>query len=169
MCAASTRVQARYRFTGNYNGYCDGTTTTPAFSGAGAGSIRAVYWNYKFNFVGAAFPLRKRQSGPISFSSTLFEPPAEDAKTIVLDMPLGKMLFTETRRAFLIYYDVELVAPSYGTIYSLFSALPSAETTFVVQCSEGCPQLATNDHHPHLYSRGFAPPSCATSPDQVSC
>jgi hypothetical protein len=42
MFAASTRGQARYRFTGNYNGYCDGTTTTPAFPEAGAGSMRIV-------------------------------------------------------------------------------------------------------------------------------
>jgi hypothetical protein len=42
MRAASTRGQARYRFTVNYNGYCDGTTTAPAFPEAEAGSMRSV-------------------------------------------------------------------------------------------------------------------------------
>jgi hypothetical protein len=103
MCAVSLRGQARYKFSGRFNGYCwDGTSTTPALSRSTLAFQRLKYWGCKIDFVGAAFVSKKR-AAPIGYFHDEAVYGIEligDAPVMEIDVPIGDVPLPDSRTSF---------------------------------------------------------------------
>lgn len=106
VCAVSLRGQARYRFDGNYNGYCwDGSTKTLASAKLGLSWMRLEYRRCRIDFEGAKFVSSKdaksaAQIGSFHDEAVYGVELVGDQPAVEVDVPLSAVPLPDSRTSF---------------------------------------------------------------------